>query len=147
MGSIILNTITTWLGGTLKNENLTGSLQNTSLLLINEEGFYHNILENHWEIWLYENQTLEIEFLKELGDTEIYLKDQFGDLVYELQIFTVPSLRIIVDVEGWDPGIYSIEIKGSIEREKTSLFYDPMMYLLLFGKYPSKKMKCELTAI
>lgn len=147
MGSIILNTITTLLGGKLKNEVLTGCLQNTSLLLINEKGFYQNILENHWEICLYENQTLEIEFLKELGDTEIYLKDQFGDIVYELEIFTVPSLRIIIDVEDWNPGIYSIEIKGAIEKEKASLFHYPIMYLLLFGKYPSKRLKHELTAM
>lgn len=134
MGNRVLNLTIASLKKILKSENLENNQHKESLILIGRERFYQNIYENFWKIRLDEDlMILEIEFLKELGDTEINILDQLGNIIYELQMTIVSSLHIIIDIKDWDPGIYSIDIKDFITKEKTSSCDFSAAYLLIFG--------------
>ncbi len=60
-----------------------------------------------------EKHTLDIEFFdKSDDDIEIKINNQYAEEVYELSIFTVPSLHIIVEMNEWPPGFYQLIIQN-----------------------------------
>ncbi len=59
-----------------------------------------------------ENYVLDIEFFDEShDDIEIRIFNQYVEAVYELSIFTVPTLHIIVEMKEWLPGFYRLIIQ------------------------------------
>ncbi len=60
-----------------------------------------------------EDRVLDIEFFDEShDDIEIKIYNLYAEKVYELSIFTVPSLHIIVKMEEWLPGFYRLIIQN-----------------------------------
>ncbi len=105
-----------------------------------------NISESFWEIRLDESQFLEIEFLERLGDVEICLQDEKGNTVYELHVPTAPTFHIIIDVQNWIPGLYSIQIKNSVKKEKTALCWFRTTYFLFLKQHLFKESELRLFA-
>lgn len=60
---------------------------------------------------LTQNNILDIEFFAESDRAaEIIIKNQKEETIYELKIFTAPTLHILVDTKFWDKGLYIINI-------------------------------------
>ncbi len=65
------------------------------------------------------SQLLEIVFFKELDNVDIVVRDRFKNLVYELTTPTVPTLHILIDIQGQSPGLYSVHIHNPVIDEIT----------------------------
>ncbi len=89
-------------------------MERSPLILIWNRKCSKNPFCNLLDIQLNKNQLLEIEFFEELGDMKICIQDQWETIVYELQIYTVPTLHIIIEINNWPPGFYSIQISNSL---------------------------------
>ncbi len=65
------------------------------------------------KILFIEEHVFDIEFFdKSPDDIEIKIYNQYAEEVYELSIFTVPSLHIIVEMNEWPPGGYQLIIQN-----------------------------------
>ncbi len=55
--------------------------------------------------------TLDIEFFAESDNVvEVDVENQQEERIYELSIYTVPTLHLFIDTKSWNRGVYSINI-------------------------------------
>lgn len=83
------------------------------LLLMNDKDPIQNTYLDFFEIRISDNKVLEMEFLEDLGDIEIFLQDQCGNVLCELQTPTVPTLHVFMDVANSASGLCLIKINSS----------------------------------
>jgi len=90
------------------------------LLLKENAGVSNRFCNEYVSVAFAPDNMLDIEFFSKSEHTvKICIKNQQDETVYELEIFTAPTLHILVDTKHWDKGLYSIRLTS----ENSSVFY------------------------
>ncbi len=127
----MLKTISNFITERLSNQFSKRTQENT-LLISSNNNFTQKPVDRLWEIWLDKEQLLKIEFFNESDEVDIFIQNQSGDTIYELQTPTAFTLQILIDTKTWPTGIYSIQIRELVPKEKSTLHLVQTTCLLFF---------------